>query len=287
MAMRQLPKIEECLTTLKCNFTKTLTVERGHARKIAEDALSSGAKVVCAVGGDGTLHEVSNAVIDANPALHATLAVIPYGTGNDFARCVGLTGTVEQMCKVVASGVRKLVDVGVIEGAGLPPTRFLVAAGTGYIADTALTVNKGIRFLRGMPAYLFGAVRTLSAFKPTVMTLQFDGAPPRTLNTMLISISNVATTGGGMRIAPGALCDDGLFEICLVRSLSKWTLLRQLPNVIKGLHIGHPAVEMITAKSVILQSSVPLNLWIDGEVFGKTPAKITMEAGRLPILLPK
>jgi diacylglycerol kinase (ATP) len=285
-AAKQLPSIVACLTRLDCVVQSTLTTERGHARRIAEESIAIGTALVVAVGGDGTLHEVSNAVMDSDPSMGATLGLMACGTGNDFARCVGLTGSIEHMCDVIANGRRTFVDVGVIEGVGLAPTRFLVAAGTGYIADTAKTVNRGIRYVRGMPAYLIGAVQTLASFHSTQMTLTFDNLTRRNVDTMLVSVSNVATTGGGMKIAPGARCDDGKFEVCLVRKLSKWVLLSQLPNVINGTHVTHPAVEMLAASKVVLQSDVPLDLWIDGEVLGTTPANITMEPGRLPILLP-
>jgi YegS/Rv2252/BmrU family lipid kinase len=281
-----LPAIEAALTRYDRKFQTTITTQRGHARQIADNALVAGGQIVVAVGGDGTLHEVTNAVIDADPAKEPTLGLIACGTGNDFARCLGLTGTVDEMCTILARGERRYVDVGTIVGHDLSPRHFLVAAGVGYIADTATTVNRGIRYLRGMPAYILGAIQTLRNFQSRNITLKFDNLEPRTVDAMLISISNVATTGGGMIIAPGALADDGLLNICLVKKISKFELLRQLPNVIKGLHINHPAVEMLTATSVEITSEIPLQLWIDGEVIGSTPAKVSVEFKRLPMLLP-
>jgi YegS/Rv2252/BmrU family lipid kinase len=282
-----LPAIEAALTSNGRDFHTTFTTERGHARAIAETALASGGQTVVAIGGDGTLHEVTNAVLEADSSLNPTLGVVACGTGNDFARGIGLTGTVQQMCDVLVHGERRFVDVGTISGFDLPMRRFLVAAGVGYIADTAVTVNSGIRYLRGMPAYILGAVQTLRGFQSKEITLQIDNCPPRVVNAMLISISNVATTGGGMQIAPGALADDGKLNICLVRKISKLELLRQLPNVIKGKHINHPAVEMFTATTVKLSCEKSLKLWIDGEVIGSTPAKIAIEPNKLPILLPR
>jgi len=281
-----LPKIEESLRRYGIAFTTTLTTARGQATELAEAAIVKGNQTVVAVGGDGTLHEVTNAVLDADPALSPTLGLIACGTGNDFARCVGLFGTVDQMCSILATGERRFVDVGTIEGANLPKRRFLVAAGVGYIADTAETVNRGIRYIRGMPAYIVGAIQTLSSFVPTEIELRIDQNEPRMVNAMLISISNVATTGGGMKIAPSATVDDGLLDICLVHKIGKLELLRQLPNVIKGTHINHPAVEMLRASSVEISCKKVLSLWIDGEVIGSTPAKLTVEPNRLPILMP-
>ncbi len=285
-AARSLPAIEQSLIRHGRDFLVSTTNARGHARQIAEQALAAGGQTVVAVGGDGTLHEVTNAVINANPALEPTLGLIACGTGNDFARCLGLIGTIEQMCTVLVNGQRKFVDVGTVTGHDLPIRRFLVAAGVGYIADTAATVNRGIRYLRGMPAYILAALQTLVGFSSTEIMITVDGQAHRTLDVMLISISNVATTGGGMLIAPGALIDDGLLNVCLVHKISKFELLRQLPNVIKGAHVNHPSVEMFVAKSVEISSKIPLGLWIDGEVAGTTPAKFELETAKLPMILP-
>jgi diacylglycerol kinase (ATP) len=286
-ARRALPCIETYLQRHGVAFTTTITTERGHAELIAEAALAKGNQTVVAVGGDGTLHEVSNAVIQTDPALQPTLGLIACGTGNDFARCVGIYGDIAFMCSILIHGERRFVDIGSVESHDLPRRSFLVAAGVGYIADTALTVNKGIRYLSGMPAYILAAVLTLSSFKPLPITLKIDHNEVRNVNAMLVSVSNVETTGGGMKIAPKALFDDGLLDICLVHEVSKLELLKQLPNVIKGLHVDHPAVEMIHTKSITISSSEHLALWVDGEVIGTTPAKFSVETKMLPIMLAK
>jgi diacylglycerol kinase (ATP) len=90
-----------------------------------------------------------------------------------------------------------------------------------------------------------------------------------------------------MKIAPDAVPDDGWLDVCLVRAISRFELARQLPNVMQGLHVTHPAVEMLRVRSLMIETERPAALWIDGEVTGTTPARFTLEPASLPMLLPK
>jgi diacylglycerol kinase (ATP) len=282
---RALPRIRRVLSNKGVDATYLFTGARGDAERLANESLASGASLVVAVGGDGTLHEVANALLKAVQS-KATLGLIPFGTGNDFARAVGLFGSVETACIALVNGKRTPIDVGTIEGRGIEnPYYFLVAAGVGFVAETAKTVNEGIRWLHGAPAYIYGALQTLRRFDPISLTITIDDKEPEALDAMLISVSNVATTGGGMRIAPDARPDDGLLDICLVEKIGKMALVGQLPGVFAGKHVRHPAVRMMTARTVRIETESPKILWIDGEVIGTTPATFKILAGALPIML--
>ena len=262
------------------------TGARGQGEDLADAAIAGGASLIIAIGGDGTLHEVANAILKSTSA-GLTLGLIPFGTGNDFALGVGLASGLDGAIEALASGQPHAVDVGLIEGVGLGDGRkFLVAAGIGFVADTARTVNEGVRGLSGPAAYVYGAVKTLRTFSPVEVTVSFDGRNPETLEAMLMSISNVATTGGGIKIAPGAEPDDGLFDICLVRKISKARLLAKLPAAFVGKHVGDPAVTMLRATRIEVSTRTPCQLWIDGEVLGATPARFTILPKALRMMLP-
>ena len=202
-AGRALPLIRNALAKRGITAETLLTSRRGEGERLAQEAIGRGENLIVAVGGDGTLHEVSNAVMDATRP-NVTLGLIPFGTGNDFARCVGLFGNPDVACDVLVGGERRGIDVGIIRGEGLNgPRRFLVAAGVGFVADTAQTVNAGIRFLRGAPAYIYGALKTLQGFKPLMATITDEQGKSRSFESMLISVSNVATTGGGIKDRAG------------------------------------------------------------------------------------
>lgn len=259
------------------------TQARGDGERLAQQAVASGASLVAAVGGDGTLHEVANGVLGSD----ATLGLIPFGTGNDFARAVGLHGDLDGACRALAQGRTEGVDVGVIEGEGTNGRRhFLALSGTGYDACTARVVNEGIRYLSGAPAYVWGAILTAKDFSPFQLTLTLDESETIETPAMFVSLANTPTTGGGMRIAPDARVDDGLLDICLVRALPKAAMLWQLTQVFEGKHVRHPAVTMRRAAHITVQADPPQPLLIDGEVIGTTPATVTIMPKTLSLKVP-
>lgn len=259
------------------------TQARGDGEQLARAAVEAGANLVVAVGGDGTLHEVMNGVLGSA----ATLGLIPFGTGNDFARALGLFGDLDVACRALTQGRTHQVDVGTIEGNGTGgPRRFLVLTGTGYDARTAQTVNAGVKHLSGALAYVWGAILTAKDFSPFTLTLTPEGGEIIRTQAMFVSFANCATTGGGMRIAPDATVDDGLLDICLVRELPTAQMLWQLTKVFKGEHVKHPAVTMLRAARVTVEADPPQPLLIDGEVLGTTPATISLERQVLPMKVP-
>ncbi len=285
-AGRAIPAIRTCIEDHNIEATYYYTSARGEGEWLAKQAIEAGAEVVVAVGGDGTLHEVTNAVMAA-PKGSVALGLIPFGTGNDFARGIGLFGDLQKACDAIATGHVHQIDIGRIKGTGLGHGRwFLVAAGLGFVADIAKTVNEGVRFLHGAPAYIYGAAKTLRHLEAFPLTVAIDGEPIDMVSATLISVSNVETTGGGLKIAPNADPADGVLDICLVGEISRLELLKQLPHVANGTHVGHPAVRMIRAKSIEIVTETPKSLWIDGEVVGQTPASFTIHQGALPMMLP-
>jgi len=283
MAGKQVPEIRRLLGEKAKGWVWQHTQKRGDAEGMARQAAQVGTPLVVAVGGDGTLHEVVNGVLETD----TVVGLIPYGTGNDFARALGLFGNLEVACRTLTDGVVKHIDVGVIQGEGTEgPRHFLVLTGTGFDARTAQTVNNGIRGLSGPMAYVWGAILTLKDFTPFTLTLTLDNEPPRKTEAMFVSFANVETTGGGMKIAPGAVADDGSLDICLVEKVSKLTLLYQLSQVFNGKHVLHPAVSMLKARSLTVDADPPQPLLIDGEVCGTTPATVRLLPGVLSFKVP-
>ena len=282
-AGKQVPEIRRLLGSKAANWAWHYTQKSGDATAFARAAAQRGVRLVVAVGGDGTLHEVANGVLGTG----ATAGLVPFGTGNDFARSLGLYASLEAACSALTTGVVRHIDMGVIEGAGTDgPRHFLVLSGTGYDARTARTVNEGVRHLSGPLAYVWGAILTLRTFEPFALTLTLDDDLPRHVEAMFVSFANAETTGGGMKIAPGAVVDDGWLDICLVETVPKLTLLYELTQVFSGKHVNHPAVTMLRARTILVDTDPPQPLLIDGEVRGTTPAKITLLPGVLPFMAP-
>lgn len=277
-AGKQIARVRTLLGPHAEDWSWRFTEARGDAERMAREAAAAGAPCVIAVGGDGTLHEVANGILGSQ----STVGLIPFGTGNDLARALGIYNDLEAACRAITEGDTLHVDVGVLEGEGTGgPRHFLVLSGTGFDARTARTVNEGIRWISGAGAYVVGAIATLAKFEPFDLTLTLDGGEPIRKKAMFVSIANAETTGGGMRIAPGARIDDGCLDICLAGAVSKPTLLYQLTQVFKGAHVDHPAVTMHKAAAITIDADPPQPLLIDGEVIGTTPARISLLPGAL------
>jgi diacylglycerol kinase (ATP) len=254
----------------------------GDAERIAREAAARDVPLVVAMGGDGTIYETANGILGTR----STLGLIPFGTGNDLARTLGLHGDTERACRALTQGRTLMLDVGVMEGHGLDaPRRFLVAGGTGYIADVAATVNRGVKFLSGAPAYVWGAISTLRTFQSFDLSVDVDGQQIHT-NAMFLAVANTPVTGGGMRLTPDARVDSGLLEVCLVRKVPKPVLLYELTRVFRGEHVRNPAVTLLRGKRITVDADPPQILWVDGDTVGTTPAVFTLLPGAIPVRVP-
>ena len=248
----------------------------GDATELAREAVRGGANIVAAAGGDGTIGEIVNGLVGTDVAL----GVIPMGTGNDFARSLGIGTDVDKAIYNLLEGIPIAIDVGKTQG------RFFVnVSGCGLDAVVAQRVNTGFRWLRGSSAYLAALLQSLLPYRAATIRLTLDNEIIET-KALLCSVANARYYGGGMRIAPDAMLTDGLFDICLIEEVGKIEFLRTFRKVFKGRHITHPAVRMLRSKYVKVESDRPLPVLVDGEIVGTTPAEFEMLAGGLNIIGP-
>lgn len=256
------------------------TQATGHGTELARQAVAQGADLVVAMGGDGTLAEVLNGVYGTS----ASMGLIPLGTGNDCARTLGMGTDLAIAVKTLFQGVTEQIDIGRTQN-----RLFMNVAGCGFDAIVAERVNKGIRFLHGMPAYLAGIALSLGRMRPVPMRLTLDDRAEE-IRAILCSVANTRSYGGGLLIAPDAKLKDGCFDVCIIGDTSRMEFLKAFPTVFKGAHIHHPKVKLIRARYVRVETSEPLPVLVDGEVLGTTPAEFQILPGavsfRVPIPLP-
>jgi diacylglycerol kinase (ATP) len=248
----------------------------GDATELALEAVRGGANIVVAAGGDGTIGEVVNALVGTEVAL----GVIPMGTGNDFARSLGIGTDVDKAIYNLLEGVPIAIDVGRTQG-----RYFVNVAGCGFDSAVAQRVNHGFRWLRGTSTYVAAVLQTLLTYRASKIRLTLDNEVIET-SAMLCSIANARYYGGGMRIAPDAMLTDGLYDICLVKDVGKFEFLRTFHKVFKGKHTTHPAVRMLRSKYVKVESDRPLPVLVDGEIVGTTPAEFEMLEGGINVMGP-
>jgi diacylglycerol kinase (ATP) len=267
-------------TASEFNETATIhwTERPGHATELAA-AASLNSDVVCAVGGDGTVHEVANGLIP-NPV---PLVVIPSGSGNDFAAMFPCPENGAELQAVISAGMGAHVDV--IECGGELAGRYSVnSVGLGF---EALVTRKSlsIQNMRGLPLYLSAAFKALLKYDCPNMNVTVDGKHHSDRARLMMTIGNGYRAGGGFCLTPDATPDDGKFDICLVEAMGRSKILTLLPKAISGSHVDKPGVEMQRASLLNVSGTPPFHVHVDGEYIGEiTNASFSIVPGRLPVL---
>ena len=219
------------------------------------------------MGGDGMAHLGLNAAAGTE----ATLGLIPAGTGNDFARGVGVPRTVDEAVGVIVAGRIRTVDLAHISNDTFPRRYVGAVVSTGYDARVNRSTNH-IRLRLGALSYGYIALRELASFSPLHYDMIIDGVRRRQ-EAMLVAVSNTGVFGGGMRIAPNADPADGLLDVTVVGPVSRTTLLRLLPSMYSGAFIKHPCVEQFRVRSIELAGE-GLFVMGDGEELGEVPVRV-------------
>lgn len=276
------PEIERFLRHAGLRFRAFFTRGNGHASELAEIAACREEGILLAVGGDGTINEIVNGIASAKAFPTTTLALLPTGSGNDLCRTLGISGDPLSVLKALASGSCRSLDVGFVG-----ERCFLNICGVGFDAEVAKAVNQGFRWLRGPCAYLAGVLKALVRFQPVSFDLVLDGQS-LPFKGMMVAVANGAFFGSGIKIAPKARIDDGLFDVCVVGEVGKLELLRLLPLAYSGRHEGHPSVRFFRAREVRI-SSPEGSLYIqgDGELLGRTPAVFRIRKHAIKVLVPE
>jgi diacylglycerol kinase (ATP) len=271
------------------DYTLELTKERGDATVLARRALAGGATHIVAAGGDGTINEVINGFFEAGVPInpHAVFSVIPMGSGNDFLKSLGIADKMKEAILKVSEGEVRRIDVGSVafwDAEGSPCARYFVnIADFGFSADVAAWFNAHRRAYVGKLLYFlatFAAWRTRRLYE---VDAHIDGTPVHLTNVLLGVVCNGTTFGGGMKVAPRAAIDDGLFDVYLVRGVKFMKLLPMLNKVYRGEHQENDAILYFRATQIDVrvdtQSRVPLGM--EGEQPGFLPASYTIMPGAL------
>ena len=254
----------------------------GHGAELAARAAAGGATRVVAVGGDGTVHEVANGLLRQGGA--AALGVVPIGSGNDFAKLVGVYrhSPVRAVRRLVTSQTVTF-DVG---RAGAE--YFVNSMGVGF-GPAVIRVRNGMRGLSGFASYFVPVVRAFAGFRPPRLEIRAAGFS-ETGYMMLVEVCNGTTAGGSYRFAPEAQPADGRLDVCLVRRVSLPRFLLALPRVMRGTHGTMREVALFRTRTVTIRSlDGPLPLHLDGELRepqgGTVECVVRIEPARLKVMV--
>ncbi|HWA17209.1 MAG TPA: diacylglycerol kinase family protein [Gemmatimonadales bacterium] len=255
------------------------TAGPGDAIEIARNA-EAGIERIVVLGGDGTLHEAANGVLQRPETNRPPITIISAGTGNDYARMIGTLGLrpAAAIARLTRGTVRKY-DAGYAWD-----EYFINSIGIGFDAAVARRVNAS-SWGRGILPYVAAVIRVISEFRSYRATVAIDHETFSD-DLLLVEVTIGYSQGGGFRLTPDALLDDGQFDLCAIRHLSTPALLAKLPLAMFGRHTRLPQVRMRRGTTVTIQSSDgPLLVQFDGEVRQRPgPIEIRILPGALPVL---
>ena len=249
LGQRQLPKIHHFLNHHELEYDLVRTEEVWQAAELASEAACAGYEVVVAAGGDGTSNEVINGLMEARrtEGSRPALGVLSLGRGNDFAHAVGIPEDLEEAVQLLASDHRRRIDLGRVYGGNFPQGRYFGnCVGVGFDAVATIETAKLPRF-GGFLSFLFAVLKTIFLYHrgPTVH-LAYD-EKSLTLATLMISIMNGQRLGDGFWMAPEASVEDGFFDLCIARQVSRRRILSLIPHFLRGTQATQE--EILTGKS--------------------------------------
>lgn len=237
----------------------------GHATILARQAVDKGFDIVVAAGGDGTAHEVINGLIDRNTA-GARLAIIPLGSGNDYAFGLQLSLEPEQAVRNIFEGRPRTLDLARIEDGKGHFEHACNGIGIGFDATVNIQ-SRTITRVHGFAMYALAALRTIALYYQTPhLKIYFDDLEVEQ-DALLLAAGLGPRIGGGFYLTPDAHFNDGLLDSCMVNPIPRSTMLRMLPEVMRGSHVTSPHVTMRRSVDITVLSDMPLPIHIDGEIF--------------------
>ncbi|MFQ6069872.1 MAG: diacylglycerol/lipid kinase family protein [Candidatus Aminicenantales bacterium] len=256
-----------------------------HAVKLAEEASRGGYVLIVAAGGDGTVHEVVNGLMAASEGgVAGTLGIIPVGSGSDFAHAINIPHNPRKACQRLAHGRPRLVDVGLIKVDKKHTRYFDNTVNIGFGGVVTIEAQK-IKHLRGTALYLPVVLKTVFLYyRAPLVDIEYDGQKLK-LPAVMICICNGPREGGGFFVAPEARPDDGLFDLCITREVSRLSMLAHIPRFMKGTHVNSKPVKMARARVVKVTSKEPLVAHADGEILCRDSHSLEFELlpGRLRV----
>ncbi len=273
--------------------------------RIGVPASRDEADAILLFGGDGTIHRHLGLLV----TLALPVLIVPTGSGNDFARGLGLKtfrdslAAWRQFCE--AGGNMRAIDLGVVvplenaDGASQSGgTRYFCSvAGVGFDGEVARRANRLPRWLRGHGGYVLSLAPTIFTFAPLPMKIttpsdvRAASAPGWDVRsnqpTLLAAFANTPLYGGGMKIAPRARPDDGLLDVCVLGGIDPFKLFCMFPTVYAGRHLEIREVQYFQSARARIETEQPLDVYADGEYVCRTPVEISVEGSALRVITPK
>lgn len=280
-------------------FQVAFTKKQGDGIELAKRAAENGRKFIIACGGDGTINEIANGILESGEDVE--LGILPSGTGGDFRRSLGMPTEVREAARVLREGITKKIDVGKIkflDHDGKETSRyFLNVSSFGLSASIIHRVKTQNKLswlpndlLRGKTTFALSTLQEVLGVEYITVRVSIDGAAEKSLNTINFCVCNARFFGGGMKIAPGAKLDDASFDVVNIGDIKTAKIILNSYKLYTGSHLELNEVKATSAKRIEVS---PVNkdqnifLEVDGELPGKLPAVYEIVPKALKVRIPK
>ena len=273
---RDWQKISALLKKYEIEHEAVLTKRRLHAMALTVEKIEKGFRKIIVVGGDGTMNEVVNGIFRQKSVFTTdiTLGMISVGTGNDWVRTFNIPTEYEEAIKILKAEKTMLQDAGTVKYVNTDCEKvryFINMAGLGFDGLVAQKTNADKDLGRTNPfVYLKNLIASLFAYNSCQTTVEVDGYRVQD-KIFSIGIGIGQFNGGGMRQTPDALPDDGLFDVVLIKNMSKWSVVANVRRLYNGTIKKHRQVETLVGKHIRIESEIPVLLETDGESLGHSP----------------
>ena len=273
-------KLKEFLGILKGHNIKVdtmVTQNPGHATELGAKVKESDYDCLLVLGGDGTISEVSKGFYGSE----IPVATVPCGSGNDMAGALGIPRDLEKAYQVLLKA-----DIIKVDGLKDGDDFYIETIGSGFVAEVVASVARMSRIIHGPAAYFAAVFEVLARFKSARYKITVDDKDWEG-DVSLFIINNPYRVGGGMKLTPDAILDDGLLDIGIVTTTSKFQLLTLLPKVYSGGHVTSPHVKIMRGKKISVTADRELMKTADGEIVGTLPMNVEVIPGAINFMKAK
>ena len=277
------PKLEQRAAELGLTGETVVSERPGHLAEAARKAAPGALLVV--VGGDGTLNEVVNGVA----ATDREIAVLPAGTGQDFGRTHGIPAGFDAAVGVVLTGAPRTIDLGLVSfrtPSGEAERWFANVGSVGMSGAVAARANSMSKALGGRATFFYALTREFLGWRNTEVTVTLERDERRGRMHDVV-VANGRWHGGGMKLAPDASWDDGLFDVVLIGDVNKLDFITTAPKLYSGKHVSHPKIEVLRSPTVTIDAPAPLPVEVEGEPVGTTPVRFEIVRDALRVRVPR
>ena len=281
-AQAVIPDIERACQGIGLNYELAVTKGPSHGIELAREAALAGFSPVVSAGGDGSISEVVNGLMQAaGDGVAGPVGVIPLGSADDFSDMLGLKKEVEAACRVVQAGHARTIDVGCVNG------RYFDNNSAIGLEPMVTITQAAMKRIKGTPRYVLAALKTIINHKPWHARLAWDDGEYEG-TVALVSVGNTRRTGGAFWMTPRAEVDDGYLDFVFAGRLGRPKLLRLLPTTFDGSHVDQPEIMYERTTRLTIECAPPTPIQADGELFDLSATNIeyTILPSQLQVIVP-